>query len=395
MKSSVGYHTISLYRKLSINEAELLLRIFENRKDVFITKNEYSSETGTYRFNYYNIEYLDRQKGIKWILKAADIPPGVKSRFNDEYKPCSIKVTINPKIFAGIKDYVSTSTYEHLQIVETNFNREASRISPILGAFGLYTLNRIDYCFNFDLKELCLNCTPEQMMTLIKRANIPAHFVEWKEYDKTSHRMESGKYSFYLKSKSVIVNCYWKNYQMQKEFPDFPNIEDSIDVIRFEIQCKYPKVYYMSRVIKNDEEYENIELINAMLSDDISENLIRKYIDRVIRRGDYYPLEAAKELIRSKNYQKRKEGWLIETLELINRCRGISKAKAELRSDEYDEFKRGMRVLEAIGINPVMIPREWGIKHISNLFNAYFFIFSVEKVNKIAKGVKSKKKRKP
>jgi hypothetical protein len=125
-----------------------------------------------------------------------------------------------------------------------------------------------------------------------------------------------------------------------------------------------------------------------MLSHDVSDNLVRKYFDKVVRRGDYYTLEIAKTMIRSKGYQKRKEDWLIGVLERINRCRGISKAKDELQNDEYDEFKRGMRVLEAISINPVTIPREWGIKHIPNLFNAYFDMLMFEKFDDISKNLK-------
>ena len=47
--------------------------------------------------------------------------------------------------------------------------------------------------------------------------------------------------------------------------------------------------------------------------------------------------------------------------------------KKHLADPEYDidDFNRSLRELSEIGINPVTIPREWGIKHIPNLMRVY------------------------
>ena len=63
---------------------------------------------------------------------------------------------------------------------------------------------------------------------------------------------------------------------------------------------------------------------------------------------------------------------MISALEFINERRGIVKAKAKLHGEKVDEFKRSLHDLDNIMVNPVTIPREWGIEHITNPFRAYY-----------------------
>lgn len=60
----------------------------------------------------------------------------------------------------------------------------------------------------------------------------------------------------------------------------------------------------------------------------------------------------------------------------------VAKAKAAYQGSDLDAFKRTLGDLASLGINPVTIPREWGIKHIPNLLYAYFDKVSEERINK-------------
>lgn len=60
----------------------------------------------------------------------------------------------------------------------------------------------------------------------------------------------------------------------------------------------------------------------------------------------------------------------------------MAKAKAAYQGSDLDAFKRTLGDLASLGINPVTIPREWGIKHIPNLLYAYFDKVSEERINK-------------
>lgn len=320
---------------------------------------------------YYKIEYTDKYKGISWMLRISNNSPSFFNSAVDEDKPCSIKVKINPKVFTGIKDYVSAANASYLNDVETLFNIEAQKISPILEEFSSYGLNRNDYCINFDLHELNIGCTPEQMIQLMKRSYCPEYFKERTKYDKdSSHRKKSNKYSLYLENNSVTINCYWKYKELCEDFIDCPSLENSRFLIRFEVQCKYSKIYSMSKIIRNKSGAFNV--INEMLSVDVSSDIIKKYFNRIIQKGDYYTLERARNIVEFQHFKFKKEKRLIDTLNQINECRGISKAKDGLQDGKLEDFRRTLRELAEIGVNPVTIPKEWGIKQIPNLMNAYY-----------------------
>ena len=379
---SMGFHTFTIFKKITYDEARLLYRDFEKYEAVKIYPidkyEEYSDIRSFDKWLHSSssqscaINCYDRHKGISWILRFSKTALGYNDDPKATARTCSIKARINPKIFAGIKDYITVADEGLLGAVEAAFNLEARKISQILGEFDSYDLNRIDYCINFDLKELDINCTPEQMMKLIKRSNIPNTFTEWTAYDEKSHRKVTGKNSFYLKNNSVNINCYHKHYQLQREFSDCPDMENALDIIRFEIQCKYLKVYSMAQIIKNKSRH--FTLLNEMLSDEVSRDIISRYFDKVVLRGDYYTIEKARRIIQSHNFSRKKEQRIIDSLELINGLRGIARAKATFQGQAVEDFRRTLRELTDININPVTIPKEWVIKgsRIHNLLDAYY-----------------------
>jgi hypothetical protein len=208
------------------------------------------------------------------------------------------------------------------------------------------------------------------------------------EYNDKSHRLTPKKEALYLQSKSVTINYYHKYSQLIGDHPSCPNIEASRNVIRLEVQCKYPKVYSMSKDIRYDSKlYKDMaseELfteimtgqiitnpIDVLLTDDIAFDVVRKYYNRIIGRGDYYTLATARTRVQSERFHPKVKERLIEALELVNRCRGITKARATLHGGELIDFERSLKDLQKMGLNPVTIPRTWGIPHIKNLFDAY------------------------
>lgn len=49
----------------------------------------------------------------------------------------------------------------------------------------------------------------------------------------------------------------------------------------------------------------------------------------------------------------------------------LVKAKESYQGRELDAFKRTLKELAVLNINPVTIPREWHIDHIPNLLRSY------------------------
>jgi hypothetical protein len=359
--------------------------------------NKNEKNTAGYSKNY-SVEYIGESIGITWYVRFYEEFSVAMGKYETEHKeirPYSVRAKINPKILIGIRDYLTAANSGLFDDVEIRFNEEAAKISPLLSKFENYSMNRVDYCINADLVELKAGCSSKQMMNLIKQGDIPTHFTEWTEYNNKAHRKEANKNSLYLQNKSLTINCYQKYEQLIEEFPDCLDIDASLNLIRFEVQCKYPKVYslakknrHKSRVYTSELTEEQIEDMlcgrynritnptDIMLSDTLASDIVYKYFNRVVGKGDYYTLEIAREKVQSANIHPKVKSRLIGALVYVNGCRGISKAKAKLQGEELKQFVLSLKKLGRMGINPVTIPREWGILRIPNLLDAYFDIIA-------------------
>ena len=383
LQSSLGFHTMTLYMSLSMHNAQQLIMDF----------NTYRKNTGLiemYRINernkivkYYPKEYLmpletniyfkDRDRGIKWCIRSPECPSNSSIYI--------IEVTINPKILAGIIDYLTAANHYDMNIAIINFNDNSKKISSLLGTFNDYRIKQVDYCINIHLGDFILTYNPELIMNLIKRSDIPPHYKEWMEYDKTSHRMKSRPESFYLCSKSININCYSKYLQLLNSSQEnvkkgftliLPEIIDaSRNIIRFEVQCKYHKTYSLNK--KAEESGNNcVNKYKDILTPLRCVEIISSYYEKVIGKGDWYSLPEAVRIIQSKNFNSQREQRYIDALKYVNQCRSLAKAKASYQGNELIAFKQTLKELADLNINPVTIPREWNIKHIPNFLKAYF-----------------------
>lgn len=252
---------------------------------------QYSRATGNikmYRDKHGNgvVQFHPEYCGMKWLI--------CDNVYIHDIKVCAtiINVEINPKILGGVHDYITAATYDDMETAITNFNRISQSISPLLGTFDQYSIKRIDYCVNFALNELAPGCTAAQMMSLIKREDIPPSYKEWMKYDNKAHRMKSRPSSFYLMNNSVHINCYSKYMKLQEQnqkniengYPPIPQttMDAAQDIIRFEVQCKYHKTHALSHRAKRTgntqpNKYESL-LDRVMCIDQISEYYDKNFL---------------------------------------------------------------------------------------------------------------------
>ena len=388
LRSSLGFHTITLSLPLFDNN-----EVWQLIAD-FLTYREKTGDIEMYIYDeknnpiiYYPSSYLppkisikfkdkyrygDGNRGIKWCIR--------KSEWCNDFIDYIIEATINPKILAGINDYLTAATYNDIDLVVTNFNEISQKISPLLHSFSDYRITRIDYCVNFSLNEFIPERDPTQIMNFIKRSNIPPHYEEWMEYDKDAHRMKSRPESFYLKSKSVTINYYSKYWQLLNKSKknvekghnpiDQETLNASRNIFRFEIQCKYHKIYSLSQEAEKAGNH-NVNKYQSLLTPIKCIKIISNYYEKVIGKGDWYTLSEAIQIIKSKNFNCQREQRLINVLKDVSQCRSLVKAKESYQDTELAAFKRTLKELEALKINPVTIPREWHIDHIPNLLRSY------------------------
>ena len=380
--TSLGFHTFIIFVRLSREQATLIkeafrelmlsgeIKIIPYGEVPFWVMNEGDAYLKNRPAGYnitYNTKLSGIRKGIKWTLRI--------SSSSKDFKEYTLEAQINPKILAGIIDYITAATKDDIKDIASLFNQEAQRISLGIPMFDQFQLKRVDYCINFHLLELGIPSSTDQTMRLFKRSNIPHNYNKVLFYNPIGRRMGSDDSSLYLKSKSVTIQCYDKYSQLQREYPDSPSLENARNILRFEVQCYYRKVYGMRRSYKDNLDPLPYNEFKEFFSKETCESVIRNYFDRVIMRGDYYPIKHSRNLILKCGFRGNRGQRMIDTLNLVNPSRGgggIHNAKSILTGIELDNFKRGLLDLQTtMGINPVAIPSDWGIKHIPNLLDAY------------------------
>ena len=231
----------------------------------------------------YEIKFTEWGRGITWLISFIERKDG--------FKYGKIDATFNPRLLFGEDNYITASNEKYIDKIPRKYNSIIKEISDEIPLFSEYALTRVDYCVNFDLEELWLRIPTEKMMQLLKRANDWGQFKERLVYNKTSHRWLSEDNCFYLKTNRVNINNYWKYPQFLKDYPDTPSIEESKNVIRFEVQFKSPKICEHRKAWTcSTPEWQRTEFnfLKYMLSDKMSEYVVTDYFDKVIRPGNYY-----------------------------------------------------------------------------------------------------------
>jgi len=197
MESIMGYHTLSIFQRLSEGKENSLNSDFNNymRNGGKITKEDIKNKKGQVIYREYAYR-KNHNTGIRWQVFNMDVGKG--------FRIYGVMAIITPKVLLN-KDYIKVANESDILKMKVAFNDEARKISPILGDFDSYSMSRSDYCVNFNLVELKIPCTSAQKMKLIKMGDIPTHFAERTEYSPVSHRQETDKNSFYLVNDSVVI----------------------------------------------------------------------------------------------------------------------------------------------------------------------------------------------
>jgi len=148
------------------------------------------------------------------------------------------------------------------------------------------------------------------------------------------------------------------------------------------------KLKEVSRINDNDIQINRSEIMDLILSDERCDEEITKYFNKVIKTGDYYTFAAARKIIMEKTSRWEKTDRLIQTLDLVRNYGGISKVKRTLQGKKLEDFRRSLRELAELGINPVTIPGEWGIENIPNLLANYKKLCREENAKEIIDEIK-------
>lgn len=342
------FHTFDLYRDIDYSQLHQLASILgiELEKDCGSTKSFYKE----------GIRYID--------LFTLAIP----TKGNRTKIVRRINITLNPKVLIEQYNSPHITNIDDIEIVKTEFNDYIQRIlgedmSSQLGSFDDWGCSRIDYAVDIIFGD------PQPYVKLLKRSdNINVFFTD-------RYRNKGGRY---LECKSTTVNFYPKKEEIEKHKDRYSDLsEEEIremdNIIRFEIQCKSPKL----NNIKKRFGYEEKSVQN-MLTAAHSQEIILYYYDKLIGEQDFYSLTEAEKIINVSDLTTRLKHKLIDILRLIAQTRSISNARDQYvngvnlrQPSKYLKGKRAtfnenLREIRKLGINPITIPRKWGLAKLDN-----------------------------
>lgn len=173
------------------------------------------------------------------------------------------------------------------------------------------------------------------------------------------------KSSVYYKSKSrtsssVKLNIYDKE-QERKDTGNTPS-EYEEDVVRVEVQVENRHLRYQNSINGIPKKIENY------LSAEVMRRYFKKYILPILHIGNYYDIGSATNII-NKNISKTQDK---EGLREFLVC--ISKQNIDSAKGIYSEylFRKYMKILAELEINPILIPKNCNRKFFENPLNPFF-----------------------
>jgi len=227
-----------------------------------------------------------------------------------------------------------------------------------------WLVRRIDYAVDIRVEY------PYKYIDLLKRGDKPKSYR-----DKADNKAGS----CYWGCQSTTGNIYYKADQMINEGKPPKLVEQACNLLRFEVQCKRPKVGYL----RKNKELDSRALHHFFCAE-IAASVLLGYCRRVYKIGDYYSYHAAEAHMKRLGVSKRRIKACQKVLSAIAQTRSISEARNQLSTTglvvkntnppvelqySVEQFGRNCKALSDMNINPVTIPREWKTSHLTGVFD--------------------------
>lgn len=225
----------------------------------------------------------------------------------------------------------------------------------IYANFELYkelVLSRIDYRYDVVVPNTEVR---EELFKLYKRlANKGNYMKKVISFAKniSAHNVDL---SLRYANKSRGTNIYDKEHERKSKYKDIKSYEKS--VVRFEAQIGRAHIRYMKKKEKINDK------LQSYLNNERYIHYMLKMIVSIVHTGDYYTVKRAETIINKSNYKVKQKEEMKDFLKLVAKKRSL---QAAIDSNYYKKYKKILKQLEALNINPVPIPKNDGISHIKN-----------------------------
>ena len=257
------------------------------------------------------------------------------------------------------------ATPENINLLEDVFLEYMSRL---LGKdFKAYHPIRVWACKRLDISYnllLANSLIASDFIQLTKRRNLLSTHKANSRY-----KYINCSNSAYSKSSKVIL--YDKERHIADTFTSISGLEAAIllldagGTVRFELQCKQEKL----RSIRDKHGIEDKSIL-PLLDETIANEQLSAYYRNTVGFGDFYIKYHAEKAVKTAKFSVSTKEKLLKTLRLIAISRDVKKAMKVFTggrnssfSGTEQTFRSYLKKLDELGINYVMIPKEWPAQH--------------------------------
>ncbi len=278
----------------------------------------------------------------------------------NKWKYYSIEIRLRPKLLIDSKGYYQLTSISEFEEISIGFNYILNDILSLkLPDFFKWKALRIEAAIDLKIDEEII----PKYLFLFKKGNIPDYFL----INPQTQKYKDSKTNVYLMSVNKTVNWYnryetllEKEKKAHKKFLDF---SETKGILRFETQVR-----------------DGNELVMDVLNQERCKKEVLKFYKQIVGKGNYYKLNTALKIIKEKVNDHQKQIELEIILKLIDKCGSIVEAKEAFLSenntqDPADTFSKRINQLRKLGINPVVLPSEWKITYLENLYDKIRDIF--------------------
>lgn len=204
-------------------------------------------------------------------------------------------------------------------------------------------LRRLDYRFDAYIDDEIVR---NVLIKLFKKCLTKKHYMVKKA--------TTSKTSVTYSSKSRHNNTYDKEAERKEKEQPIKVYERNI--LRFEAQILNSHIYYL----KKSQGLQ--KLLENYFFEDMYQKYMRNMIVNTFYQGDYYNFRNASKLI-NQSVESKTAKKILDFMLNISKLRSVSKAMAVIGKYKYDKY---VNILQNVGVNPILIPKEHKIPHIKN-----------------------------
>lgn len=257
--------------------------------------------------------------------------------------------------------------------LETHFHHIMSRFfdDESLCTLSCWSCHRIDYTVNLKFK------TEQEKSVFLELTKKTSFYI--RRHRKRIIGIDRNAQSTAENNKSIKIMFYDKQQQIRNVYRHIPDTLfnqlyiDAEGIIRFEVQCKKGRI----RLLADQYHFENSSIIHY-LNEDIALSTLLKEYEKSVGSGDFFTLYHAKKRIDSSQYSPSQKQYLYQLLQLNAQARHIDIAKEQFiagtlikRTDivvhgSLSTFRKRIKLLKSLGINPMPIPKEHRITYLRN-----------------------------